>query len=131
MRPASGIGYHGVSIVVGIVATVIMLLTNWIIVPNLNHASVPRGTSLGLILDFVLCFLVGTLLISAVLRRRNPDGFVIAAFMALCGWTVYFVEVGYFGGMLGSEYPLWYELLSFIKYPLAFALSLVTRRAVP
>ena len=64
-----------------------------------------------------------------VLLRRNPDGVAIAVLMAFCGWTIYFAEVGYFPGMLGSEFPLWYELLSFLKYPLALALALVARRS--
>lgn len=52
--------------------------------------------------------------------------------MAFFGWAIYFMEVGYFSGMLHSEYPWWYEALSFIKYPLAFALSFyLTRRAQP
>jgi hypothetical protein len=112
-----------VSLAIGLFATGTMLFVNWTIVPRLNHAIVAPGTPLGLATDLALCFFVAASLMSLVLRRRDPDGVIIAAIMAFCGWYLYFAEVGYFQGMLLSEYPFWYELFSFLKYPLAFGLA--------
>jgi hypothetical protein len=120
-----------VSLAVGLLATCTMLGVNWTVVPQLNHAVVAPGTPLGLAVDLALCFLVAALGMSLVLRRRYPDGVIIAAIMAFCGWYIYFTEVGYIRGMLLSEYPFWYELLSFFKYPLAFGLALLLTRYRP
>lgn len=113
-----------ISVFVAVLATFAMLLMNWFAVPWLNHALLPRGTPLGLLTDLALTFFVAFSFMVATLQIKYPHGLIIAVFMALCGWGIYFAEVGYLPGILNSEFPFWYELFSFTKYPLALGLAL-------
>ena len=118
-----------ISVTIAVTAVAVMLALNWFAVPWAMELATPAnedqssGTSLRLLADFVLCFSVALAVMSLVIRRRTPHGPRIAAFVAAAGWLVYFVEVGYISGMSNSEYPGWYELLSFVKYPAAFVLA--------
>ena len=121
-----------ISVFVAVLATFAMLLMNWFTVPWLDHALVERGTPLGLLTDLVLTFFVAFSFMVATLQIKYPHGLIISVFMALCGWGIYFAEVGYLPGILNSEFPVWYELFSFIKYPLALGVALfATRRGNP
>lgn len=60
----------------------------------------------------------------AALHRRHPDGLIIAAVMAVCGWGAYYSDLASVGGLAHSLFPRWYDLLTFFKYPLAFVLAL-------
>ena len=113
-----------ISVFVAVLATFAMLLMNWFTVPWLNHALVERGTPLGLLTDLVLTFFVAFSFMVATVQMKYPHGVIIAVSMALCGWGVYFAEVGFLPGIFNSEFPFWYELFSFIKYPLALGLAL-------
>lgn len=118
-----------VSALVAVALSVGMLFLNWVVVPILNR-SIGLGpeASTGLLVDFVLCFIVATAIMYLAQKRQHPHGVAIASFMAFVGWFIYFWEVGFIVGMLSSEYALWYEALSFAKYPAALALSIYVKR---
>ena len=113
-----------ISLVIGLATTFAMLVTNWEVVPPINHVLVEPYSTAGLIVDVVLCFFVAFTLMFAALHRRHPDGLIIAAVMAVCGWGVYYSELASAGGLAHSQFPRWYDLLTFFKYPLAFVLAL-------
>lgn len=125
------------SVLIGIAAVIALLLVNWVLMPQVIglFSAIERAgpfffatTSGQLVADLILCFTSAFALMYLAQLRAPRHGTVIAGFMAFFGWAVYFMEVGYFTGMLHSEYPLWYELISFVKYPAAFALSFYVRR---
>ena len=107
----------------------IMLAVNWMLVPQIINLFVKvnffgpfaykNATSLQLILDLVISFVFAFIFMIIANRVKIIYGVAAIIFMAFCGWGVYFIEVGFFKGMIKSIYPIWYEIISFIKYPLA------------
>ena len=65
----------------------------------------PAFLAIDLVLS-VLAFFVGGYFAAKLSRGHF---FFAAAGVGLVGWLVYFTEVGGLQGMLGSEFPLWYE----------------------
>lgn len=118
------------STLLAVVMTSAMLFLNWAVVPGilLSLLGDPHESSLPLLADLVICMLAALALMYIAMKRRPPHGIAIAAFMAFTGWAIYFLEVGLFAGMISGEYPLWYELGSFIKYPAVFGLALLLTR---
>jgi hypothetical protein len=113
-----------------LVMTCAMLFLNWGVVPGILFSVLgdPHQGPLPLLADLVICMLVGLALMYVAMKRRPPHGIAIAAFMAFAGWAVYFLEAGFFAGMTSGEYPLWYEIGSFFKYPAEFCLALLLTR---
>jgi hypothetical protein len=125
-----------VSVLIGLAATALMLAANWMLAPQIIglFSSIERfgpfffaTTPSHLIADLMICFIFTVAFLYAVQLRSAPHGIVIACCMALVGWLVYFTEVGFFNGMLHSEYPFWYEAISFVKYFVALALAVYLR----
>lgn len=117
---------------VAIISVALLLWLDWEVVPKIIGAAynvpfeVPDNypnRAWRLALDVLACFVVATLLMRAARSLAGQYGLVASALMALCGWCVYFQEVGYFSGMLYSEYGLWYEIPSFLKYWIAYWVS--------
>lgn len=113
------------------------LYMTWVLEPALIGMVHPFGDSdalfvptspVQLVVDLSLTFVLSVVFLWFVQHRARPHGTIIAAVIAFCAWAAYFGEVGYFPGMLHSEYPGWYEVASFVKYPLAFAVSWSFRR---
>jgi hypothetical protein len=110
----------------------VMLQVDWVALPSLlGHAfGVPPGrpnaTSVEdtyLAADLLTSLCVVVLLMRLAHTVAGPHGLVAPALMAIVGWWSYFHEVGYFQGMLHSENPWWYELLSFLKFWVAFGVA--------
>lgn len=125
---------------VGIVLVKTMLFLAWDVVPviveGLTDAQMREGYigaiitnphAAPLALDLGLTFPIHVGFMYLALMYRPPYGMVIALIMAAVSWGLYFWEVGYFQGMLSGEYPIWYECLSFVEAPLAFAVARYVR----
>ena len=121
---------------IGIVLVKTMLFLTWDVVPAIvegvtdaqmragyvgavltNPHTAPLALDLGLTLSIDIGFMYLALL------YRRPYGMAVALVMAAVSWALYFWEVGFFRGMLNSEYPIWYELLNFVEAPIAFAVA--------
>lgn len=119
-------------LVVGVLMAALMLWVNWEVVPGITRKifgatalepAVGPLRSISLAFDVVVCFVTAVLLMRAAQALGGQFGVVAAAVMAFAGWWQYFREVGYFTGMLGSEFSLWYEVPSFAKYWVAYFVS--------
>jgi hypothetical protein len=125
------------SMLIGVLAVPAALVTAWVLVPHLiGTMTVTRTAGMltqmnsvaALRADCSLSFLGSFALMWLVLAKVPLHGTPIAVLMMLCGWGIYLLEVGGVGGMMGSEYPRWYELLSFLSWPLALLLALYLHR---
>lgn len=114
-----------VSTILALLLTVAMLFLNWVVIPGLQSLLFGESGNINFLMlaDFLICFSAAAVLMYIAQSRRHPHGVFMAAVMAFIGWWIYFWEVGFLNGMIHSQYALWYELLSFVKYPGAFALS--------
>jgi hypothetical protein len=120
---------------VAVAAALLMIIINWQLIPTLVRHLGPRQrgfrvvySSLQLASDLGASFVVALILMWLARAVAGSYGIVAPAVMAVIGWGRYFTEVGFFSGMLHSEYAWWYEVGSFVKYWLALY---VCFRALP
>jgi hypothetical protein len=102
-----------------LVFAALSLVLSWFVVPALVSLLPAHVDEAGLVsttatpaflaVDLALSFLVFVAGCYLAARLSHGHGTAAAAGVAAIGWLVYFTEVGGLQGMLGSEFPAWYE----------------------